>query len=260
MTFSSPLAFLVLSCDKYADLWPGFFHQLEKNFSTPHKKYLITNELNYSSDKTSNLQVIRNGKDTNWSDNLIRALDKIPEEKLFIILEDIYIDSPVNSEMFDQIEKFFLGQPVQHLKYMGNPKAEHQLDTLFSRYAPGMPYLASVNGIWDKAYLRALLIDGENAWDFEINASYRAKYSGEYFYALNTPLFSYRNMVEKGGWIKPNYEWAIKNHIPIEPQLRPIKSAIPYHLKRWYFDLMLGLPWRWRLKLGNLIKKLLIVY
>jgi hypothetical protein len=131
---------------------------------------------------------------------------------------------------------------------------------MYSRYEPGMPYLTSVCGIWDKAYLRSLLIDGENAWDFEINASYRAKYNGEFFYALNTPLFFYRNMVEKGGWIKPNYQWALENKIPITPDVRPVKNAVPYYLKKWYFELVLALPWRWRLKLGNLIKKLLIVY
>lgn len=260
MTSSPPLAFLILSCDKYADLWPGFFHQLEKNFSTPHKKYLVSNELGCDLDKVRNLEVIRNGKDTNWSDNLIRALDQIPEEKLFIVLEDIYIDSPVDAEIFSQIEKFVCGEQVQHLKYMGNPKAEHRLNAIYSRYEPGMPYLTSVCGVWDKTYLKSLLINGETAWDFEINASYRAKFSGQFFYALNTPLFFYRNMVEKGGWIKPNYEWAIKNSIPIDSKARPVKSALPYHLKRWYFDFMLSLPWRWRVRLGNLVKKLLIVY
>ena len=190
----------------------------------------------------------------------MRALDQIPEEKLFIILEDIYLESAVDLDLLSRIEEFFIAEPAQHLKYMGNPKAEHWVNEIYSRYEPGMPYLTSVCGIWDKAYLKSLLLEGENAWDFEINASYRAKYQGHHFYSLNTPLFKYRNMVEKGGWIKPNYRWALENHIPIDPRARPVKSAVPYYLKKWYFDLILALPWRWRLQLGNLMKKLLIVY
>ena len=158
----SDFAIIVLSCDKYADLWPGFFHQLKKTFDTPVKKYLVTNHLEYEDLITKNLQIIKNGDDQGWSSNVLSALDKVQEKKIFIILEDIFIISPINQQDFERLVQFSIEGDVQHIKYMGYPAAQIPINDLLSQYEVGMPYLVSVCGIWDRKYLRDLILNGEN--------------------------------------------------------------------------------------------------
>ena len=254
------LAILILSCDKYADLWDGFFHQLNKTFPTKLKKYLVSNHLDFASQNVSNLMVIKNGDDTNWSGNLIKVLSKIPEKKVFIILEDIYIASQVDLDVFDQMQSYLFKMDAQHIKYMSSPRATLPVSVSFSAYEIGMPYLVSACGIWDREYLSTLLIDGENAWDFEVNASYRAKYSAKTFFAPNRPLFTYKNMVEKGLWIKSSLDWALAENIPVQKDLRSIRNPAFFELKKAIFDMVLFIPWRLRMRLGSLLKKILIFY
>lgn len=254
------LSILILSCDKYSDLWGGFFYQMNKTFPTQLKKYLVSNHLDYVEQDIANLTVIKNGDDTNWSGNLLKVLTKIPEKKVFIILEDIYIESQVDPRIFEQIQNFLFETDAQHIKYMGSPKATLPVNTEFSAYEIGMPYLVSACGIWDREYLSSLLIDGENAWDFEVNASYRAKYSAKTFFAPTKPLFTYKNMVEKGFWIKSSLDWALTENIPVQKELRAIRNPAIFEFKKAIFDGVLCIPWRFRMKLGNLLKKLLIFY
>lgn len=228
-------AIVILSCDKYSDLWPGFFHQLKKTLDTPIKKYLVTNHLGYEDSYTDNLQIIRNGDDQDWSSNILAALNKISEQKIFIILEDIFISSKVKMQDFERLVQFSVEDDVQHIKYMGYPNAQISFDEYLSKYEAGMPYLVSVCGIWDRGYLKSLILEGENPWEFEVNASYRAKYSAKRFYGCNKPLFEYKNMVEKGGWIPASIDWALRSKVPINASGRSINKSTLYHLKRMIF-------------------------
>jgi len=257
---TSDFAIIILSCDKYADLWPGFFHQLKKMMDTPIKKYLVTNYLDYKDSYTSNLQIIRNGDDSDWSSNILSALEKISEKKIFIILEDIFISSKVRNLDFERLVQFSFEADVQHIKYMSYPAAKIPYDDLLSQYEPGMPYLVSVCGIWDKGYLKSLILEGESPWEFEVNASYRAKFSANQFYGCNKPLFQYKNMVEKGGWIPASINWALANGVPIDASGRSINKVSWYHVKRLIFRLSMRIPWRIRVCLVSILKKMVISY
>lgn len=256
----SDIAILVLSCDKYSDLWDGFFHQLRKNFLVSNQIYLVSNFKEYETPLFPQLRVILNGEDTNWSDGLKKVLNEIPEESVFILLEDIFISSKVPTERVEKLFKWFSSGKIQHLKYMGSPPAQIYVDNDLYRYEIGMPYLVSACGLWDKNYLLSLLVGGENAWEFEINASYRAKYSAHSFFGLAPPLFSYKNMVEKGCWIKSSINWALSEEVPVDFSGRAVRNSIVFWAKKSYFELMIQIPWRWRLKIIDFAKKIFATY
>ncbi len=256
----SDFAICVLSCDKYADLWPGFFYQLKQMLDVPIKKYLVTNHLEYTNSVTENLEIIKNGDDQDWSSNILSALEKIHEKKIFLILEDIFISSPISQEDFQCLVRFSVERDVQHIKYMGYPAAQIPFNDLLSKYEAGMPYLVSVCGIWDREYLKTLILRGENPWEFEVNASYRAKFSAKQFYGCNRPLFEYKNMVEKGGWIPSSINWAVKNKVPVDVSGRLMNKFYLYHLKRMIFKLSMRIPWRLRVRVIAVLKKIIVSY
>jgi len=253
-------AIVILSCDKYSDLWPGFFYQLDKNLKTDIPKYLISNFQNYRDNFTKNLNVIQNHEESNWSSNFLKALNLISEKKIFVILEDIFISSKVDANKFTELLQFAVDEDVQHIKYMGYPRATIPFNALLSRYEAGMPYLVSVCGIWDKKYLSQLILDGENPWEFEVNASYRAKFSATKFYGCLNPLFEYKNMVEKGGWIPSSIQWALRQNIPVDYQNRTVNRVFMFNLKKYFYRLSMCIPWKLRVRLIGALKKIIISY
>jgi len=78
------IAFLVLTCDKYADLWPMYFHFFNKNWpDCPYKKYFVTNHKSISE---SNFECIKIGNDESWSDNLTKALSVLKTKFEYLMI------------------------------------------------------------------------------------------------------------------------------------------------------------------------------
>lgn len=255
----NPIPLVVLSCDKYSDLWDGFFYQWKKCIALPFHAYLVTNHKKFNPQNNFTLQVINTGEDLDWSTSLIVGLNQIKEDKIFLILEDLFVSDSVDEKEFIDMLEFCYSHDAQHIKYLANPLGEILVGK-FLKYEPGMPYLVSACGLWDRKYLLSLLIPGENPWDFEVNASYRASYSADRFYSPTKPLLKYKNMVEKGAWIKSSLQWGLKNGVPLTPCARSVRNTPLFHLKRVFFELVMKCPWRIRVGVSSFFKKFLASY
>jgi hypothetical protein len=256
----SKCCLLVTSCDEYCDLWPGFFYQLEKNLNLPLKRYLLSNNIRFEDEKKYKVNTLQVGSYTNWTSNLRKALELIQEEYIFIIVEDFYICEPVNLSLTLNVINFAVEKNVQHIKFSPDGGSNSSYNELFLSYEKKMPYWISLCGIWNKAYLKSILLDGESAWLFEINSNYRVQYSAEKLLALKKPLFKYKNMVQKGLWIKESLKWAIKLNVPINPTVRPIQKNCNFYFKTFFFKIIFLIPWKIRLSLLDFFRKLLACY
>ena len=189
------LAFLILSCDKYADLWDGYFHQMEKNFNLDLPVYFASN---INSPNTSfPLRLIHTGAEVSWGINFKRVLKEINERYVFITLEDLYLQSKFSTSLFSEVSNFIHHSPVhvKHLKYSGVIKGKEMVSDHISNLPSGMPYRVTLCGIWDREYLLSFIEDGENPWEFEVHGSVRAV-NVEGYFALNLPICKTINMVE----------------------------------------------------------------
>ena len=97
------IPFLVVSSDKYSDLWVSFLKTFKSNFKDRQKIYFGSNTKKF---KNSNVIPIISGPDKDWSSSLIKILDKINEEYLIIILEDLYFAQEIDKKKFNSIIKF----------------------------------------------------------------------------------------------------------------------------------------------------------
>jgi hypothetical protein len=253
-------ALVVLSCDRYVDLWDGFFHQLYINLDIPIKKYLISNFLQYQGSNAEQIQTICVGKENNWSETLQKALSLIKEEKIFVLVEDCFIDKKIDSESFIKHFNFAFAQNAQLIQLEYTPDSEPCGHQDYFHCPAGMPYLIGVCGIWDKKYLTSLLLPGENPWQFEINGSYRAQFSAQRVYCPREPLLRYRNIVQKGAWVATNVRWARQNGISLKTELRPFQISFFPLLKYVYFKAFQYLPWRIRVRILNAWRKILLCY
>lgn len=255
----SEFAILILSCDKYSDLWDPFFKQFWKYWpDCPYQVYLGSNEIPYIKDKR--VKNILSGKDLNWSTSYKKILNQISEENIFVWLEDAFIISKMNTSNFTKSFDFLKKNGGNHIHFRPTPKPDDIVNHSFGIYKKGSPYRVNVVGFWKKKYLEKLLIDGENAWNFEIMGSYRTSFD-DGFYCLLKPAVDYIHLVEKGSWIQKGLLYCKKNNIDIEFNKRPIvKFSIINTIKDRYFNVILNQPWVVRVKVMNLFRKILISY
>ena len=90
------LALLVVSCDKYSDLWDIFWILIEKYWNDcTLTKYLGTNYYNYAKNNVRTIQV---GEDRSWAENVRKMLEQVQENYVVMMLEDFFIDRRIINE------------------------------------------------------------------------------------------------------------------------------------------------------------------
>lgn len=254
---------LILSCDRYSDLWNGFFFQFQKFYLKSGKVFFGCNELTPINFYGIEVSVIYSGKDMSWESSFRNILNQIDSEYLLVTLEDLYLSAPVNKVVLNEVQNLIQsGTKVNHVKVTDTIKGGKQVGTYLSEIEQGTPYRVTLCGIWRRKYLLDLLREGESPWDFEINGSGRSKYE-DGFYAINTSILSNINMVEKGLWVTSALKWAIKNKIPVTRDSRKSRTQLQELVsivRNIYFNLMIRAPLSLRMKIYLLVKKYLIIH
>lgn len=191
------MAVLLVSCDKYRDLWPLCTTLIRRFWpSCPYPMYLVSNE-SAAYEGFSNIAI---GPDLGWSANLIAALDRLSEPYVLLFLEDLLLEQPVDTKRVATLFEWF--QRVQGNCLRMNPKPPPDLpcNEMVGIARPGGLYRAStVMTLWRRSVLRDLLDPTETAWQFEIQGSVRSdRFEG--FYAARATTFSVINAIGRGSW------------------------------------------------------------
>src|SRR3954467_10514178 len=91
----SDVPLLVISCDRYADLWRPFFEVFWKRWpDCPFPVYLGTNHLEFASQRVTTLAV---GPDVDWASNALCMLDRLGAAYVLVFLEDFLLQERVNT-------------------------------------------------------------------------------------------------------------------------------------------------------------------
>jgi hypothetical protein len=240
-------ALLVASCDNNRDLWPYFFHFLEKFWSELTKPiYLITNHRSYSKKGIVSLQT---GSDRSWSDNLAVALKDIPQDYVLLILDDMFLSQQVDSMALEKIFDEFVcrgGLFCDLCVRKGDQLPE--LGQLL-RLVPSEPLVAGINcAFWSKEFLLKVCKPGFSIWqaDSYLRVLNREDNSRMLYLTSDAPPYiKYVESVRGGFWKKGaipflqeegfrlNYLWRA---CPPEGQNIFAKTYRSF-LKRWMYAL-----------------------
>ncbi len=202
------VAFMVVSCDKYADLWDPFFHCFRKYWpDCPYPIYLVTNEKEC---REPGVTVIQIGEDKSYSDNLKVAISRIKEPWVILWLEDVMLSQTVQTERLQNIIQQAQSIPVGYLK-IGPDLPLSYSNSEESEIGPipvGVRYRSAVGiALYQIETLKKLLIPGASAW--ELDTSRISDGLKEPFYALTSkaarrPPIIWVNGVIKGKWYWPS--------------------------------------------------------
>lgn len=254
------VAFIVLTCDNYSDLWPMTLHFFEKNWSDcPFDKYFVTN---YKSAPESSFKSLKIGEDNSWSDNLLKVISNLKSkyEYLLITLEDVPIIEKVDQIKLNQILQIFFENDANYLSCTNIPKETHKFNDYFGLLEKGSVYRPTTEySLWKISVLEDLLVTGENAWEFERFGAVRSdKY--DKFYVVYKNIFSTCHTVVKGKWIRSALDRINKLGFKPDIQNRKIfswKEEIFYHLYGIIFNVFhrtILVPWHVRRKIIFKIK------
>lgn len=242
-------AVLVLSCDKYSDIWPVFFDFFDKYWSDcPYPVYLATNTLKY--ERKGVIQLFSN-KHTTWSDELATILQQIKEKNVILILEDYFIYKHVNNNEIKTLIDLFENKNAAFCRLACFPKMYDELwpfkkfkDVVdYGEISPDVKYRVCLQtALWNKNDLSSLLKAEENPWQFEIEGSLRSNELNKPFLCLisnpdikevHGPITYYCTALSAGKWMRGAVKLCKENNIAINSN-RPIESRL-LTLKRYLY-------------------------
>lgn len=253
------LTILFLSCDGYRDLWKPLFYSVNKFWKDcPYPIRLGSNTIEYKNNK---IQTILSGPDSDWSTSLNRILKKVETPYVFLWLDDIFPVREIDAEQFAKTLDFMIRRKAKHIHVEPKPAPDSIVDN-YGVYEKGAPYRATAFGFWDVSYLSHLLISGETPWNFEIMGSYRTAYDDGFYCVMNN-FIPRIHVVEKGNIFREAADYCMRHNIPLDTAKRQVLGSGSYirsQLQKYYFNAMMNISWKRRVRAMNALRKLLISY
>jgi hypothetical protein len=196
------IAFLVLSYDKYSDLWKPFAQLFDRYWpDCPFDKYFASNEKPFNE---YGFQPVLMGEDKTWSMGLQTALSALKDryEYVLITLEDLFLTNNVDNECLMRCVDEFLNKDGIYLRLYSLRKIHKADGQYIERIKHNIPYRHNcVYALWKIAILQNVLVSNENAWEFEkVGAKRTATMNG--FFHANKKHFIFTNVIIKGKWRK----------------------------------------------------------
>jgi hypothetical protein len=224
MKEKSKIAVLVISCDKYSDLWDVCTNLFNTFWpDCQYDKFISSNKLEYNKNGFTSIAV---GEDLSWSLSLKKALVGLEKDYdyVFTMLEDYYFVSKIDNNFMEKLFSSFIearGNFLRVLKVLKN-RIEYYND-FFGLVENYIPYRQTcVFTLWKISTLKDILKDDENAWQFEkIGVKRGFKYNN--FFSVYKNNFKVVNLVVKGK-IVPNCFEVIKEIVPDFESTRPFFS------------------------------------
>lgn len=193
---------LIMSCDKFSDLWTGHARLLERNWGDRNMKTYIVSD-RQSEIKLPGVEVICAGEDVEWSERLRYALQYVNTEYVFVTLDDYYLIKAVNNQQMENLVSLMYQEKVDYIRLFPRPKRATK-ETFkglknIKRIDTSCDY--SVNlyaGIWKKEFLSSCIRNPMNAWKFEVSLHRRAVEYGAMCLVSNRGEFEILDVVRKG--------------------------------------------------------------
>ena len=221
---------LVVSCDRYRDLWGPFFTLFFRYWpDCPYQVYLCANELVYADTR---VRTVVSGPDSSWSSSLKRCLEQIPAPHLILLQEDFLLTRRVDTRKLVHLVECLKLRGAACLRVMPSPAPETVCadDPELGEIARGADYRISLQAaIWDKEVLSGLLREVESPWELENIGSRRSDTLAQPFLSITEkdpkwwPVGYFSTAVVQGRWVREAVAICAREGISIDGTQREIE-------------------------------------
>lgn len=221
------MTMLILSCDKFSDLWDGHVKQLEEYWPERNfKTYIVTDKV--SEKKYRNVEVFSAGDNVEWSDRLLKALELVDTEYVFITLDDYYLIRPVSVEKMDRLVEMMDQHELDYVRLFKRPTkaTKEPIPGYTKAYFVESSQKYSVNlysGIWKTDFMKSCVAEPLNPWQFEVELPKMACEYGAKCAVSNNKDFVILDVVRKGKLLHNSYYY-FKRHPGIYNGNRAVNS------------------------------------
>ena len=255
----SQLSILIVSCDRYADIWPAFFTLFWRYWpDCPYPVLLGANRQAYCNDRVA---TVLTGDDPSWGESTRRMVQQVESTHVLVMLEDFFLLKPVDADQVERCLSCLCSLDGGYLRLKPFPKPDRRVKgcPMIGEIDRGAPYRSALQAaIWRRDTLLRLLEDGESAWDMELFGSRRSDFLQAGFYSTWQSILVYEAGVTRGKWLP----WAVKlcdrEGIKVDLDMRPVMSAKEYRRqrgRRLLLDMFNRIPWRRRRPIGDLLRR-----
>lgn len=187
---------LINTCDKFEDCWMPFF-KLFSIYWSSYKENIYLNtehkEFSYNNLKIISLQTAERNQSKRkitWSESLIRALNKIPDDVILYMQDDYFLKGNVRHDLVEKYAMIMQEHKEIHCIHLtdqavipdSNPSLYEGLYPVINKQR----YLVSCQAaLWRKEVLLSYLRSYESAWDFEEFGSERGAILKHNFYVVD---------------------------------------------------------------------------
>lgn len=225
------LAVVVLSCDKYSDLWAPFVHCFRKCWpDCPFPVYIFANQKRFEGGP--GIGTILSGEDRDWSSSIKACLQQLREEYVLVLFDDVFLCRPVASDRLALLLGWLGRHKPTYLRFRPVPRPDERVNRDIGRYRESTLYRTAVFAIWRRESFKAMLQAGESAWQFEFNGLARAAADPAYYGCYRGNVLPYVHGVEKGKWVPAARRWLLQMGASVEGA-RPVMSPKEIFLNRF---------------------------
>lgn len=193
------IGILVLSCDRYCDLWPPYFAAFFDQWSDcPYPVYLAANELEF---RHARVTTLKSGPDLDWSSSVLAVLRQMPHTHVLTFFEDLFFLRHIDTASVIGACEWAVSSGARYVRMRPVPRPEEPTsNAAIGRVREDSLYRTALHAaVTDRTYLMSILRPGESAWSFEVWGPARTARERRFF-ATYADLFPATNAVEKGKW------------------------------------------------------------
>ena len=226
---SDRMSLVVMSCDRYADLWNPMSDCLKRFWPDCSFEILLSAESAIPAPETVFHRTVHSNCAA-WSGRLLDTLDSIITPYTMLLLDDLWPSQTISTAsiegILDLMERDSIGDV--HLRNEGADQRDYEKDPAYRIYASGAPYRISASAaIWNTAFLKSVLRPEESAWEFERIGSYREEAQKLPVLVCKTSPLSVvcdSGAVEQGKWEPLALAFAKEQGILVDSTKRPVKN------------------------------------
>ena len=209
------MTMLILSCDKFSDLWDGHIKLLEQNWpNRDMKTYIVTDSP--SNRSYLGIEILSAGTEVEWSDRLAYALKYVDTDYVFITLDDYFLIKKVDDQSIAALMEMMEKENIEYVRLFPRPKraTREELTGYKNIYRVDTACDYSVNlysGLWKKDFIENCVRIPLNAWKFEVSLHKRAEEYGANCVVSHRNEFEILDVVRKGKLLHKSAAY-FKNH------------------------------------------------
>jgi len=197
------LAIIINTTDKYSHIWDAWYYYFKKYWNYNYPIYFLNEKKNISY-PFKQIKVDISEKDL-WTKKLRESIKQIPEDNIFLILEDLFFIKTFKKNEFERIYNAFkiINADALRIKDIARFYTIHDTHffvngTNLKKFDSFSEYLISYSpNIWKKSFLLECIKYDENPWRNEINGSKRIQNKNLNIY-IYEKLNWYVNVLRQG--------------------------------------------------------------